>query len=323
MRVLVTGAGGFLGSHVAERLVAAGHSVRGLVRPTNVPSWLAARGVELCVGDVADRGARERACRGCDVVVHAAALVTQVAVADGAYAEVNARGSEELARTAAREGVRRFVFVSSTAVHRPNTGSALDETSPLEGTDAYGRSKAEAERRLACLADEGALEVVVVRPSRIYGPRDRSLARVFRAIARRRLWLVGPCRAEVDFLYVDDAAAALAAAVVRGSGTYLVGGPERVPVERFLREVAAGLGRRLPRLRLPMAPVLLVSRGVAAAAAAWGVEPPIAPKRLAFFRDGRVVDGSRARSDLGYRPTVSVRVGVGRTALWYREAGWL
>jgi len=323
MRVLVTGAGGFLGSHVAERLLGAGHAVRALVRPTNVPRWLEARGVELCVGDLTDPGSRETACRGCDAVVHAAALVTEVAVGDEAYCEVNVRASEELARAAARAGARRFVFVGSTAVHRPNTGRPLDERTPLDGEGVYGRSKAEAERRLGCVVSDGALDLVVVRPSRIYGPRDSSLLRVFRAIDRRRFFLVGPCRAEVDFVYVGDVVSALVAALQRGSGVYLVGGPERVTVERFFREVAAALGRRLPRQRLPSAPVMLAAKWIAASCAALGLEPPIAPKRLAFFRDGRVVDDSRARRDLGYRPTVSVREGVERTARWYREAGWL
>jgi nucleoside-diphosphate-sugar epimerase len=320
MRVLVTGAGGFLGSHVAERLLDAGHSVRALVRPTNVPRWLEARGVELCVGDLTDPRSREAACRGRDAVVHAAALVTEVAVGDEAYFEVNAQASEELARAAARASARRFVFVGSTAVHRPNTGRPLDARTPLEPEDVYGRSKAEAERRLARVAG---LDLVVVRPSRIYGPRDASLLRVFRAIDRRRFFLVGPCRAEVDFVYVSDVVSAVAAALERGSGVYLVGGPERVPVERFFREVAAALGRRLPRLRLPSAPAMLAARLVAAASARLGHEPPIAPKRFAFFRDGRVVDDARARGDLGYCPAVSVREGVERTARWYRGAGWL
>jgi nucleoside-diphosphate-sugar epimerase len=323
VRILVTGAGGFLGSRLAERLLEAGHSVRALVRPANVPHWLARRGAELCRGDLTDAAARAAVCRGCEIVVHAASLVTEVAVPDGAYFEVNARGTEELARAALRAKVRRFVFVGSTSVHRPNAPAPLDESSPLEGADAYARSKAEAERRLVQVAAEGALDLVIVRPSRIYGPRDRSLARVFRAIDRRRLLLVGPCRAEVDFVYVDDVVAALVAAIGRGSGVYLVGGPEPVSVERFLREVAAALGRRLPRLRLPMAPVMLAARCLAAASSAFGVEPPIAPKRLAFFRDGRVVDHSRARSDLGYRPQVAVREGIRRTARWYRDAGWL
>lgn len=323
MRVLVTGSGGFLGSHVAERLTDGGHEVRAFARPTNVPRWFEARGVEVVLGDVTVEADLAAACAGRDVVVHAASLVTEVAVADREYRRVNAEGSEALARAAAAAGVRRFVFVGSTSVHRPNSGRALDADTPLEPEEIYGRSKAEAERRLARVADDTGLELVIVRPSRIYGPRDTSLARVFRAIDRRRFLLVGRCDAEIDFVYVTDVAAALASAVERGRGVYLVGGPERVTLERFFSECARAVGRPLPSARLPIAPALVVARIVAWLWTRFGVEPPIAPKRFAFFQNSRVVDNSRAKADLGYEPAVSVRDGVTRTAQWYREARWI
>ena len=322
-RVVVTGAGGFLGSHVVERLLADGDRVRALVRARNVPSWLTRSGAEVIVGDVTDRALQAALCRDVDVLVHAASLVTEVAVTDAEYFRVNAEASEGLARQAAAAGVSRMVFVGSTSVHRPNTGKALDEQSPVDPEDAYGASKAEAERRLRAVSGETGLTIVVVRPSRIYGPRDTSLARVFRAIARRRFMLVGDCAAEVDFVYVTDVVEALRAAAARGSGIYLVGGPERVSLERFFREVAAALDRRLPSVRLPVRPAVAASAWIARAYAALGREPPVAPKRFAFFRNSRVVDGSRARAELGYRPAIGVRDGVARSARWYREAQWL
>jgi len=323
MRILVTGAGGFLGSHVAERLLEQGHEVRALARRENIPGWLVKRGAEVVAGDVTDASSRAHICRGCDAVVHAAALVTEVAVPDTEYFRVNAEGSESLAREAARAGVRRFVYVSSTSVHRPNSGKALDVKTAIEPGDVYAQSKAEAERRLARVAAETALELVIVRPSRIYGPRDASLGRVFRAIDRRRFLLVGPCDAEIDFVYATDVAAALGAAVDRGSGVYLVGGPERLSIERFFIEIAAALGKRLPGTRLPLAPALFASRLIAWAWVRVGREPPVAPKRFAFFQNSRVVDNARACAELGYEPAVGVREGIRETARWYREAGRL
>jgi nucleoside-diphosphate-sugar epimerase len=320
-RTLVTGGGGFLGSHVVEALLGEGAAVRALVRATNVSRWLAERGAELVVGDVTHSEVQAAACEGCDVVVHAASLVTEVAVPDSEYFRVNAEASEELARRAAQCGVKRFVFVSSTSVHRPNSGRPLDETTAVDPEDAYGASKADAERRLAVVAAQTGLTLVVVRPSRIYGPRDGSLGRVFRAIDRRRFWMVGPCDAKVDFVYVTDVVAALCHAATRGAGVYLVGGPERVTLERFFTEIAAAFGRGLPRLRLPLRPTMLAAAIIARAYMAVGREPPVAPKRFAFFRNGRVVDASRARRDLGYVPAVHAREGIARTVRWYRETG--
>ena len=322
-RVLVTGAAGFLGSHLVERLLAAGDRVRALARAQNVPLWLEGSGAELVVGDVTDPALQASLTRDVDVVVHVASLVTEVAVTDAEYFRVNTEASASLARQAAASGVGRFVFVGSISVHRPNTGRPLDERSPLEPEDAYGASKAEAERRLAALAGETGMGVVVVRPSRIYGPRDASLGRVFRAIARRRFVLVGDCTAQVDFVYVGDVAEALLHAARRGDGVYLVGGPQRVSLERFFCEIAAALGRRLPSIRLPLRPAMLASALIARAYTAIGREPPVAPKRFAFFRNSRVVDDSRARAELGYSPTVGIREGIARAARWYREAGWL
>ena len=322
-RVLVTGGAGFLGSHVVERLLAEGDHVRALARAQNVPQWLEESGAELAVGDVTDPTHQASLTRDMDVVVHAASLVTEVAVSDAEYFRVNTEASVSLARRAAASGVGRFVFVGSTSVHRPNTGRPLDERSPLEPADAYAASKAEAERRLDAIAGETGMGIVVVRPSRIYGPRDASLGRVFRAIARRRFVLVGDCTAQVDFVYVGDVVEALLHATRRGAGVYLVGGPERVPLERFFCEIARALGRRLPSIRLPLRPAMLASALIARAYTAIGREPPVAPKRLAFFRNSRVVDHSRARAELGYTPTVGIREGISSTAQWYREAGWL
>jgi nucleoside-diphosphate-sugar epimerase len=260
---------------------------------------------------------------GCEVVFHAAALVTEVAATEADYVRVNVEGSEGLARTAIATGARRIVFVSSTSVHAPNTARALEESSPFAPQDAYGRSKAEAEIRLTRLAQAQRAELVILRPSRIYGPRDGSLGRVFRAIARRRLVLLGACTAETDFVYVDDVVNALGRAMTRGGGVYVVGGPERVSIERFFAEIARALDCRLPSVRLPFAPTLLASALLARAYTVFRRDPPVAPKRLTFFRDGRVVDHSRARRDLGYDPAVGVRDGVERTARWYQQAGWL
>ena len=323
MQIAVTGAGGFLGLRLVEELIAEGHLVRALVRAGNIPRWLEERGVELVVGDITDRESQRRLVAGCEVVFHAAALVTEVAATEADYVRVNVEGSEALARAAIEAGTRRLVFVSSTSVYAPNADGALDESSPFEPQDAYGRSKAEAEIRLTRLAEARLVELVILRPSRIYGPRDTSLCRVFRAIARRRLVLLGACTAETDFVYVDDVVDVLARAATRGGGVYVVGGPERVSIERFFVEIARALDRRLPSVRLPFRPVLVASAVVARAYAAFGREPPVAPKRLAFFRNSRVVDHSRARRDLGYDPAVAVRDGVERTARWYQQAGWL
>ena len=200
-RVLVTGAAGFLGSHVVERLLGEGDRVRALARAQNVPRWLEGSGAELVVGDVTDPALQALLTRDMDVVVHVASLVTEVAVTDAEYFRVNTEASASLARQAAASGVRRFVFVGSISVHRPNTGRPLDERSPLEPEDAYAASKAEAERRLATIAAETGMGVVVVRPSRIYGPAMlRSGACFARSRAGGSCWSETVRRRSISFM---------------------------------------------------------------------------------------------------------------------------
>ena len=323
MRIALTGAGGFLGSRLAERLVAEGHFVRALVRAANVPRWLEERGAELLVGDVTQEASQRALVAGCDIVFHVAGLVTEVAAGEAEYARVNVEGSEDLAQAAdrRRSATNRLRELDQRACaerrHTPRGVLAVRTRRRVRSIEGRGRAPVDP-------PGEGTRsELVIVRPSRIYGPRDVSLGRVFRAIARRRLLLVGACTAETDFVYVDDVVAALVRSATRGDGVYVVGGPERVSIERFFVEIARALGRRLPPVRLPFGPTLVASAVLARAYTAFGREPPLAPKRLAFFRNGRVVDHSRARCDLGYDPAVGVREGVERTVRWYQQAGWL
>jgi nucleoside-diphosphate-sugar epimerase len=139
-RALVTGAGGFVGGNLVERLLADGDRVRVLVRPENAPAWLEERGAEIVVGDLTEATVRTRAVAECDVVFHVASYVTQVNATEADYLRVNAEATAELARAAAGAGVPRFVFVSSTAIYAPSP-VPVDEETPAAPYDAYGRSK--------------------------------------------------------------------------------------------------------------------------------------------------------------------------------------
>jgi nucleoside-diphosphate-sugar epimerase len=320
-RVLVTGATGFIGGRLARRLLADGARVRLLVRPTSSAAELAELGAEVVVGDVTDAASRAEAVEGCEIVHHTASLVTESNPSEAEYLRVNADATEELAGAAARAGVRRFVFVSSTAVYAPNEADVVDEGTPPAPQDAYGRSKLEAERRLERLA--GDLGIAIVRPSRVYGPGDRALLPAVRAIARRRFPLVGDGSACVDFLHVDDLVAALEAAAAKGRGTYVVAGPAPVTVRDFFAAFAEALGTRLLPLSLPARPALAASAVLTRAFALVGRESPVTPKKLAFFLNTRRASTTRARRELGWEPRIDVASGARATVVWYRSAGWL
>ncbi|MGH2592821.1 MAG: NAD-dependent epimerase/dehydratase family protein, partial [Anaerolineae bacterium] len=166
--VLVTGATGFIGSHVAERLLALGANVRGLARSAAKGTWLAERGVVMVEGDLSNADSLRRAVRGCSIVFSIAAWLGRPNSVEVAR-RVNVDGTRALVEAAIDAGARRLVHTSSIAVYGPVDDGVVDETWPLRATDAYGATKAQSESVAFSHADH--IEVCVLRPAQIYGPR--------------------------------------------------------------------------------------------------------------------------------------------------------
>ena len=180
MKVLVTGGTGFTGSHTVRALVAAGHSVRLLVRdPAKVPTAFEPDGFtpnDVVAGDMTDAAAVDEALAGCDGVVHAAALVDLRRVAARLVEDTNARGAELVVGGAARRGLPSIVYVSSLGAFFTPGGPPLSPELPIApGTTAYARSKAHAERYVRRLQDEGA-SIRISYPAAIVGPHDPTMS---------------------------------------------------------------------------------------------------------------------------------------------------
>ena len=311
--VLVTGATGFVGSHVAEALDARGHRLRCTVRSGSSLRWLRDLPIETVEVDLADPPALEEALAGVRAVVHVAGVTA--APRPELYRTVNVTATERLARGALDRGVERFVFVSSLAARGPRGAEG-----PVS---AYGRSKRAAEEALAAL--EGAMEVVALRPGGIYGPRDRDLLPLFRSAAVG--WMPVPTDGvSLQPVYAADAAAAVADALEGDPGF----GPWPV-VERdryAWSEVAGALGEALGgRVRtVPVPAVLAEAAGLAAEGAGRLLgRPPAFDRRRArdLTRHDWTADPTPTTRALGWTPEVGLREGLARTARWYREAGWL
>jgi nucleoside-diphosphate-sugar epimerase len=171
-RVLVTGASGFIGSHLAERLLRRGSRVRLLVRRPERVASMAASGAEVWVGDLTDAATLRGSCEGIDVVYHAGAWLGTPYTREAAWA-ANAGGTAHVAEEAARGGVRRFIHISSIAVYGPVRSGTVTEATPLwKGVELYGDSKIAAEEA-ARAATGSRVELVIVRPGMVYGPRSR------------------------------------------------------------------------------------------------------------------------------------------------------
>ena len=313
-RVLVTGATGFVGSHIAEAFVAAGYEVRVGARASSNERWISSLDTERVALDL-DGSAEDlsRAVHNVDVVVHAAGITR--ARRPGDYYSVNAGGTRSVAAAALRAGVRRLVLISSLAARGPD-GRDHPESD-------YGRSKLEAESHLRVLS--GRMEAVVLRPAAVYGPRDTDLLPLFRMA--RAGWLTVPSSAALlQPVYVQDAARATLAAAREPVGF----GPFPVAENRRYtwRDVAAGLERALGRtvrtVRLPAGAFVLAGR-----MAEWAARPlsavPILDERRSrdLALNAWTCDVSGTEEALGWRAEVPLFEGLERTVRWYGQVGWL
>jgi nucleoside-diphosphate-sugar epimerase len=313
-RALVTGATGFLGSHVAAAWVEAGHDVRCTIRATSDTRWLEGLDVESMEWDVRDTEGLSAALRDIDTVVHVAGATRAPRKPD--YFQVNAAGSARLAEAAVKAGVSRFVLVSSLAARGPDGGDG-----PVS---AYGQSKRRGEELVRLFEEK--MEIVVLRPGGIYGPRDSDLFPLFEMAGKG--WLVAPAGSPpLQPVYVSDVARLTVAA---GTGEYAGVGPYPVAEEgeyrwRDVREgLTSALNRRVRVIWLPK--TLFISVGVIAETAARLTrQDPRLDRRNAvdLSRHDWTCDTTATREALAWQAEVSLPEGLALTAEWYRRVGWL
>ncbi len=313
MRVLVTGASGFVGRALLGRLGAFGHVPIAATRGVRIA------GVEhRIVGDLGPRTDWSAALEGVDAVVHLAArahlMRDPAADPPAAYSVTNVAGTRQLAETAARSGVRRLVFLSTAKVNGEATPSdrPFRDTDPPAPRDAYAVSKWQAEQALAEIAANTGLEVVILRPPLVYGPgvgaNFRSLLRAcdsplplpFGALENRR-----------SLIYVDNLADAICRALAHpaaAGGRFLLGDAEALSTPALVRHLRESLGRPTRLLAVPPALLRLAGRlpGVGAA--------------MDRLTQSLVIDSDGIRRAIGWRPAVAVARGLALTARAYRQA---
>ncbi|WP_414842773.1 NAD-dependent epimerase/dehydratase family protein [Kocuria flava] len=324
-RVLVTGASGMLGEHVARRLVARGWTVRLLQR--GHAALADQRNVEEVRGSVTDPDAVARAMDGVDDVVHLAAKVSFAGDWDE-FVLTNVTGTRTVLETARRAGARNVVFVSSPSVAHTGTslvGEPARPADPVRARGHYARSKAAAEL-LALDADGEQLRVTAVRPHIVWGPGDTQLVeRVVDRAAAGRLPLLDAGAALIDTTYVDNAAEAVVRALERieqaHGQAFVVSNGQPRPVGELIAGFCRAAGVEPPRRRVPGWAARLAGRVIERV---WAVrpgrdEPPMTEFLAEQLSTAHWFDQRRTREVLGWRPEVTVEEGMARLAEHYRS----
>ena len=328
MTTLVTGATGFVGSHVARQLVSSGENVRVLVRPTSNFKLLEDLRVERVEGDLRDAGSIERAMRGVRRVFHVAADYRLWTQHPEELYESNVEGTRRLIAAAERAGVERIVYTSTVAtIAMPQHGAAL----PNEATAArleemighYKRSKFLAEQVALDAAKAGA-PVVIVNPTAPVGPGDWKPTPTGRIILD---FLLGKMPAYVDtglnVVAVEDVAAGhlLAAEKGRSGDRYILGG-RNMTLKEILDALAAITGRRAPRLKLPHVVALAAGYADEWYSRLAGREPQIPVEGVKMSRHKMFVESDKAARELGYAPG-KIEAGLERAVRWYGDHGYV
>lgn len=312
--ILVTGATGFIGSQLAARLVAEGEQVRVLARDL---SRVTVSGVEAVRGDLGDPASLATALQGVDRVYHCASWITYTAPWERVW-QVNVQGTAHLLDACAAAGVRRVVHMSSVAAGGPSRDGrpVAEADAPAPLADPYGRSKLEQERLALGYVQRG-LEIVVVRPSAVYGPGDPAGINLFlKLVHRGRMpFYVGARNTLVNAVPVKDVVAGCLAAMERGrSGeVYNLVGPNQTHGE-LLTLLARVSGGRAPYFAMPR-PVLLWLAGALAAVAQ---KPRVHPNDVRCWTANWCCSGEKARAELGLEPS-DPAVAWAETWLWLME----
>lgn len=323
---LVTGAAGFVGQNLVDHLAAAGYGVRAMVRKPEQAAALEGRADEVAIADITKPPTLGPAVEGVDGIFHVAAIFRQEGVPDATFHDINVEGVRNVFEAAISAGVPRIVHCSTNGVHSDVDVPPADETAPFKPADIYQRTKLEGERVAMRFFEEGRVRGVALRPTMIWGPGDARMFKLFRMIATGKFFYIGPGRAHTHWVDVRDLARAFELAMQAtdiNAEAFLIGGREYRTLKEDVRDIAAELGVREPRLHLPVAPVMRLAHATEIVCKPLGIEPPLFRRRVSFFLKNRAYDISKARRMLGYETRTDVRGEIADIVAWHRERGEL
>lgn len=329
MKLLITGATGLIGSHLAGAARLQGHRViaTGLTNNSLEEQRrrsLESSGIPVLIGELQDPEFARKAAAGCDAIIHLAAAQHEAGVPDDYFYRVNVDATRVLLDACVEAGVKRFLYGSTIGVYGQGSTAALDEESPLQPSNIYETTKLAAESLVKSYARR--IETTIARISETYGPGDGRLLKLFKAADRGLFVLIGTGSNLRQPIYVTDLSRGLLCAVQHPaaiSQTFILAGPSAITTREMIADVARALGRGGATLRIPMYPVLLAALTCEFICKLLRVQPPLHRRRLDFFRKSLWFSIDKAQTWLDFEPTTPFSAGARDTLASYRSAGWV
>ncbi len=325
MRVLVTGGLGFTGAALVLRLLDSGHDVVVLDKQGGLlDEEIKQKGAQIVLGSVTDRDVVKQCCEGAEVVMHLAAAFREIGVPDELYKNVNVGGTIVVAEESAKAGARKLVYCSTQGIHGHIANPPGDESSPVTPADYYQITKHEGEQALSQL-DLNGMEYTILRPTAIYGPGDPSrFLMIYERASKGSFPMFGDGKTFYHPLYIDNLVDAFVLAMAPGVGAgqaYIIGDAEYLSIEDLVLKVGEAIGVEVNVPHYPMWPVLVGGHICEKVCKPFGINPPIFPRRVDWFRQVRAFKIDKARQDLGYVPKIGIDEGLKRTGDWYKATG--
>ncbi len=323
LRVLVTGANGFIGSQLCQSLLDSGFSVIAGVRKSANLDYLKELSLEYSYGDVTQPETLPDLIKNADIVIHNAGLV-KAKTKERLFA-VNAYGSEALIKACVESNsVKRFIFVSSLAAFGPSGAEPRKEEDSPQPVTTYGRSKLEAERLLSAYADK--INLQFARPVGVYGPGDREVFTFFQSVARGTRPAIGNTARKIQMIYVEDLVAGITKMLQHdlptGAGYFLAEESASTFAE-MTQQMAVALEKRTIKMPIPG----WLFRILGALSEGFCKLTPFTPM-LTLEKAGEILSTweisiERAKRDFDFAPKTNFAEGAQKTVNWYREHGWL
>jgi len=324
-RVLVTGAGGFIGSHLVDDQLNRGRTVTAIdVNLDRLGHQADNPNCKLVEGDVRDQKLLGTIVPGHEIVFHLASAHLEVNKPLSYFEETNVDAVRQLVEICQRDGVVRLVHCSSVGVFGSLKSLPADESTECSPTIAYEKTKLAGEKALRDAVTD--LDYVILRPAWVYGPRCLRTLKLFQAIKRKKFIKVGFKKTYRHPVYITDMLAAFEQAAITPAAsrqTMIIGANEALPLDELIDEVSRAVGTDFRPIKVPltiMAPACFMVEKLWGAV---GKEPPFSTRSLKFFTESSAFDISKAKDVLNYQPEVDVPEGMAMTARSFSNEGLL
>lgn len=325
MRIVITGAAGFVGGNLSRYLSYQGHGVIPIVRSEDKARAFQGAAFDCRIGDVTDREFLNRAFKDTEVVIHLAALFNNPEASWDEYYRVNVEGTKNVLDAVRECGVQRLIHCSTVGVASAGVLPPYSESTPYAPPDdKYERTKCESEKLVLEYHKKYQLPIVVIRPAQVYGPGDRSKAKFYRMV--KKGVIVNPGATLKHLIFIDDLCKAFEMAMLKDSAIgeiFIIAADTPTALKDYVGLVAHELGVPTPKILIPALPMTLLCAITENISNILRVKPPLFRRSMDFFTRSVHFDVSKAKRLLGFLAQTDLRSGIVRTVEWYKQNGYL